>query len=41
LPGLRLFTANYMSSGHQPVATGMPFGATGHSPVLTAAQSDI
>jgi len=36
-----LFAANYMSSGHQPVATDMPFGVTGSSPILTAAQKSI
>ncbi|WP_406000006.1 hypothetical protein [Streptomyces sp. NBC_00829] len=36
-----LFTANYISSAHEPVATNMPFGATGRSPVLTAAQKNL
>src|SRR5215467_4103841 len=33
-----LFAFNYMSAGHQPVATNMPFGVTGPSPILTAAE---
>lgn len=36
-----LFATNYMSSGHAPKATNMPFGVTGSSPVLTAAQQGI
>ncbi|QJT02972.1 hypothetical protein G9272_24010 [Streptomyces asoensis] len=36
-----LFTANYMSSGHAPVATDMPFGVTAQSPILAAAQKNI
>ncbi|MHB9862305.1 ABC-2 transporter permease [Streptomyces sp. YIM S03343] len=36
-----LFTANYTSSGHSPVATDLPVGVTGTSPVLTAAQKNI
>ena len=29
------FAFNYMDAGHQPVATNMPFGVTGPSPILT------
>ncbi|WP_405599699.1 hypothetical protein OG741_19815 [Streptomyces sp. NBC_01410] len=36
-----LFTANYISSAHEPVATDLPIGATGHSPILTAAQKNL
>ncbi|MGQ4489740.1 hypothetical protein ACN6LM_000055 [Streptomyces sp. SAS_281] len=36
-----LFTANYMTSGHSPVASDLPVGVTGTSPVLTAAQRNI
>ena len=36
-----LFTANYMSSAHEPVATNMPFGVTGQSPILDAAQKNL
>lgn len=36
-----LFAANYMSSGHAPAATNLPFGTTGSSPVLTAAKKSI
>jgi hypothetical protein len=36
-----LFAINYTSSGHQPVAANMPFGATGSSSVLTAAEKHI
>lgn len=36
-----LFAFNYMSSGHAPAATNMPFGAVGSSPVLTAAEKTI
>ncbi|WP_371498634.1 hypothetical protein OG871_21670 [Kitasatospora sp. NBC_00374] len=36
-----LFTANYMSSAHEPVATDMPFGATGQSPLLAATQKNL
>lgn len=35
-----LFTSNYLSSGHEPVAIGMPFGTTGQSPILAAAQKN-
>jgi hypothetical protein len=30
-----------LSAGHQPVATNLPFGVTGSSPILTAAQKNI
>jgi hypothetical protein len=30
-----LFAFNYMDSGHKPVATDLPFGITGSSPILT------
>ena len=33
-----LFAFNYMSAGHAPKATSMPFGVTGPSPILTAAE---
>ena len=33
-----LFALNYISSGHQPVATNLPFGTTASSPILTAAE---
>ena len=33
-----LFAANYMSAGHAPKATDMPFGVTGSSPILTTAE---
>lgn len=33
-----LFAVNYTSSAHSPAATDLPFGVTGPSPVLTAAQ---
>src|SRR5215467_1229549 len=33
-----LFALNYTSSGHQPAAINMPFGATGPSPILTQVQ---
>lgn len=36
-----LYSANYMTAGHAPVATNMPFGAAGSSPVLTAAEKTI
>ena len=36
-----LFALNYMSSAHQPVATNLPFGTTGSSPLLTAAEKGI
>ncbi|MEV0783488.1 hypothetical protein AB0I52_11010 [Streptomyces sp. NPDC050423] len=33
-----LFAVNYISSGHAPVATDLPFGVTGPSPILNAVQ---
>ncbi len=33
-----MFTLNYMSSGHEPVASQLPFGVTGPSSVLTAVE---
>ena len=33
-----LFAVNYMSAGHAPKATDMPFGVTGSSPILTTAE---
>ena len=33
-----LFAFNYMSAGHAPKAASMPFGVTGSSPILTAAE---
>ena len=36
-----LLAFNYMSSGHAPKAAGLPFGTTGSSPILTAAQKNI
>ena len=36
-----LFATTYMSSGHAPKATDLPFGVTGSSPVLTAAEKTI
>ncbi len=33
-----LFAFNYMSAGHAPKATSMPFGVTGSSPILTTAE---
>ncbi|WP_034263409.1 hypothetical protein [Actinospica robiniae] len=36
-----LFATTYMSSGHAPMATNLPFGQVGTSPVLTAAERDI
>ena len=36
-----LFATTYMSAGHAPKATDLPFGATGSSPVLTAAEKTI
>ncbi len=36
-----LFTVNYISSAHEPVATDMPFGATGPSPLLAATQQNL
>lgn len=36
-----LFTANYMSSAHEPVATDLPIGTTGASPILNAARKNL
>ena len=36
-----LFATTYMSAGHAPKATDLPFGATGSSPVLAAAEKTI
>src|SRR5215471_16417285 len=36
-----LFATTYMSAGHAPKATDLPFGVTGSSPVLSAAQKTI
>ncbi|MER5384165.1 hypothetical protein ABT040_28485 [Streptomyces sp. NPDC002688] len=36
-----LFAANYMSSAHEPVATELPIGSTGASPILNAAQRNL
>ncbi|MER7770482.1 hypothetical protein [Kitasatospora sp. NPDC096140] len=36
-----LFATTYMSAGHAPKATDLPFGAVGSSPVLPAAQKNI
>ncbi|MFE2301156.1 hypothetical protein ACFXAW_23595 [Streptomyces sp. NPDC059445] len=36
-----LFATTYMSAGHAPKASDMPFGAVGSSPVLTEAQKKI
>ncbi|MEV6728478.1 hypothetical protein [Streptomyces sp. NPDC051364] len=36
-----LFTSNYISSGHAPVAVGLPFGVTGSSPILTAVEKQF
>lgn len=36
-----LFTANYMSSAHEPVATDLPIGATGASPILNSARKNL
>ncbi|MFI1648515.1 hypothetical protein ACH4XT_16465 [Streptomyces avidinii] len=36
-----LFTVNYMSSAHEPVATGMPFGTVGPSPLLAATEKNL
>ena len=33
-----LFAITYMSAGHAPKATNLPFGVTGSSPILTAAE---
>jgi hypothetical protein len=34
-----LFAFNYMDAGHQPVATNLPFGVTGSSPILANAEN--
>jgi hypothetical protein len=36
-----LFSTTYMSSGHSPKATDLPFGTTGSSPILDAAKKNI
>ncbi|MGW0971241.1 hypothetical protein [Streptomyces sp. NPDC002516] len=36
-----LFATTYMSAGHAPKASNLPFGAVGSSPVLTEAQKKI
>lgn len=36
-----LFATTYMSAEHSPKATNLPFGVTGSSPVLTAAEKNI
>ncbi|WP_405533265.1 hypothetical protein OG592_39265 [Streptomyces avidinii] len=36
-----LFTVNYMSSAHEPVATDMPFGTVGPSPLLAATEKNL
>jgi hypothetical protein len=36
-----LFAVNYMSSGHQPVANDMPFGAVGSTSLVDAAQGEL
>jgi hypothetical protein len=36
-----LFSATYMSAEHAPKATNLPFGTTGSSPILTAAEKNI
>jgi hypothetical protein len=36
-----LFAVNYMSSGHKPVATNMPFGVVGSTSLVDAAQGDL
>ena len=36
-----LFATTYMSAEHAPRAASMPFGVTGSSPILTAAEKDI
>ena len=33
-----LFAFNYMDASHQPVATNLPFGVTGSSPILASAE---
>jgi hypothetical protein len=36
-----LFAVNYMSSGHEPVATNMPFGVVGSTSLAEDAQGDL
>ena len=36
-----LFATTYMSAGHAPKAADLPFGVTGSSPILTAAEKNI
>ncbi|MFJ3832808.1 hypothetical protein ACIPWI_33375 [Streptomyces sp. NPDC090046] len=36
-----LFTVNYMSSGHEPVASDMPFGSVAPSPLLATTQQNL
>ena len=36
-----LFAVNYMSSGHEPLADGMPFGVVGSTALAEAAQNDL
>lgn len=36
-----IFGFNYMSSGHEPIASGMPFGVVGSSPLPHDAQSSL
>src|SRR5262249_14275075 len=36
-----LFSATYMSAEHAPKATNLPFGTTGSSPILTAAEKNV
>jgi hypothetical protein len=36
-----LFATTYMSAEHAPKATNLPFGVTGSSPILTAAEKTI
>jgi hypothetical protein len=36
-----LFAVNYLSSGHEPIATHMPFGVVGSSPLPQAAQGPL
>ena len=36
-----LFAFNYMDAGHEPVATDLPFGVVGSSPILTQAEKQF
>ena len=36
-----LFAVNYISSGHEPIATDMPFGVVGSSPLPDDAQGPL